>query len=113
MAVTDGGTATADFTLVQQVGSISVTSTPSGAKIFLDSVDTSQITPFTLTSVPVGNHDVSVTKTGYVIPSSKSVAVTDGGTVTADFTLSLIPPRHRQHHCDVNTGGSRDLHQYC
>ncbi len=87
VTVADGQTATADFTLVQQVGNISVTSTPTGAKIFLDNVDTTQVTPFTLNNVPVGNHDISVTKDGYVTPSSKSVAVTDGQTATADFTL--------------------------
>ncbi len=85
-------TATADFTLVQQVGSISVTSTPTGARIFLDNVDTTQVTPFTLNNVPYGNHDVSVTKDGYVTPSSKSIAIVDKGIVTADFTLSLVPP---------------------
>ncbi len=71
----------------RQIGNITVTSTPPGAKILLDRIDTTQVTPFTFNNVLVGDHDVSVTKDGYVTPSNKSVTVTDGGTVTADFTL--------------------------
>jgi hypothetical protein len=93
VSVTAGSTATADFTLaaIPQTGSISVSSTPSGAEISLDGVDTQNITPYTLTSVATGSHTVSVNLTGYE-PASQSVTVTAGSTATASFTLVAIPP---------------------
>ncbi|MCK9593954.1 MAG: PKD domain-containing protein, partial [Methanoregula sp.] len=67
--------------------SITVTSTPSGAHIFIDGADTSQVTPDTVTSIPVGEHIVHVTKVGYVTPTTRVIPVVGGQTVTADFTL--------------------------
>jgi hypothetical protein len=77
-------------TVPQPEGNISVTSTPSGAEISLDGVDTQNVTPYTLTSVTPGSHTVSVNLTGYE-PASQSVSVTTGSTATADFTLAAIP----------------------
>ena len=42
-------------------GSIEVKTTPSGAKIFLDSKDTGKITPYTLKNISAGNHIIEVT----------------------------------------------------
>ena len=56
------------ITVLSATGSIAVTSTPSGAKIFLDGVDTTKVTPFTLLNIPVGNHAVYVTLSGYDTP---------------------------------------------
>ncbi|MEO3869174.1 carboxypeptidase regulatory-like domain-containing protein [Nonomuraea sp. B12E4] len=44
-------------------------------------------------SLPVGEYDVTVSAFGYATKSQK-VTVTDGGTVTADFTLAAVP-KHR------------------
>ncbi len=76
--------------LLQQVGSIRVTSTPPGAKIFLDGADTSNVTPFTLVNIPVGNHDVNVTKSGYVTPPTQTKAVTKDTETAFDFTLNEV-----------------------
>ncbi|MDP4504124.1 carboxypeptidase regulatory-like domain-containing protein [Nonomuraea turcica] len=43
-------------------------------------------------SLPVGEHDVAVSAFGYAT-ETKTVTVTDGGTVTADFTLAAVPKR--------------------
>jgi len=45
-------------------GSIKVSSFPSGANIYLDGTYTGT-TPYTITDVPVGSHDVELTKLGY------------------------------------------------
>ena len=86
--VVNGQTATADFTLVQETGSVTVTSTPSGAKIFLDGTDTSHVTPYTLTNVAVGTHTLYVTLNGYITPATQTKAVTRDTITTFDFPLT-------------------------
>ena len=86
--VVNGGTASAGFTLVQETGSINITSTPSGARIFLDGADTSQVTPSTLANITVGNHSVQVTLTGYVTPALQTKAVTRDTVTVFDFPLT-------------------------
>ena len=48
-----------------QYGSIDVSSTPTGAKVFLDGADTGQVTPIVLTSIEVGDHTIKLTKYHY------------------------------------------------
>ena len=60
-------------------GSIDVTSTPPGAKIFIDDADTGEVTPFTFDKVP-GNYNVYVTLNGYQTPVARSVSVVAGQT---------------------------------
>ena len=43
-----------------QYGTIDVNSTPAGAKVYLDGVDTGQATPIVLTNVGVGNHTIKL-----------------------------------------------------
>ena len=98
VTVTSGGTVNAQFDLTPiQLGSISVSSTPSGASISLDGVDNGKITPFTLTDVPIGTRTVSVSLSDYTSsPSSQTVNVTSGGTVKAQFDLTPIPLPSKQ-----------------
>ncbi|MFA5347770.1 MAG: PKD domain-containing protein [Methanoregula sp.] len=88
VTVASGQTEAAAFTLVQGTGSITVTSTPAGAKIFLDGTDTSHVTPYTLTSVPVGDHSMYVTLNGYITPTTQTKAVTRDSVTTFDFPLT-------------------------
>ena len=67
-----------------------MTSTPAGAKIFLDGADTTNVTPFTLANIPVGNHDVYVTKSGYVTPPTQTKEVTKDTETAFDFILTDI-----------------------
>jgi hypothetical protein len=68
-------------------GSIAVTSTPSGAAIFLDGTDTGLVTPATISDVPVGDHVVTLTLDDYA-DASAAVPVQSGETATVDLTLT-------------------------
>ncbi len=68
-------------------GSIQVSSSPSGAQIFLDGRDTGQVTNTTLTGISPGSHEVEVTKEGYV-DHKETVSVASGQTARVDVTLS-------------------------
>jgi len=86
--VVDGEQATADFTLSS--GELVVTSTPAGATILVDDVSTGEVTPATLT-LPPGAHTVSVQLAGHVSdPGAVEVTITDGGSETADFSLTAV-----------------------
>jgi len=72
-----------------ETGSIFVTSSVDGATISLDGLPTEKVTPDTLKDIPVGDHEVSVEKTGYESdPSSLNVTVEVGKVKTASFTLT-------------------------
>jgi len=54
-----------DSTIQTDVGRIYIDSDPASAVIFMDGVNTLQLTPDTLSNIPVGNHFFSVYKEGY------------------------------------------------
>src|SRR5690606_14868567 len=70
--------------------SIVVNSTPAGAAITLDGTETGQVTPHTFDALTPGDHTVAVNLAGYE-PASQTVNVVAGSSVTAEFTLILIP----------------------
>jgi hypothetical protein len=93
VTVTAGQTATTSGTLVAvppATGSISVSSTPSGAGITVDGV-AKGTTPATLTGITPGAHSIVFTLTGYQT-LTQSVTVTAGQTAAATGTLVLVPP---------------------
>jgi hypothetical protein len=51
--------------LSDKVGSVDVESSPSGAKVYLDS-DYVGTTPYTIEDVSLGSHKITISKTGYV-----------------------------------------------
>jgi len=63
-----------------------VTSTPSGAAIWLDGVNTGQVTPATLLGVPEGIHQLVLILTGYQ-DWGQSVVVTTGQTAPVSAVL--------------------------
>jgi hypothetical protein len=69
-------------------GAIAVTTKPSGARIYLDGVDTGSTTPATLTGVSVGSHTVTCKLAGYQ-DNSATVSVTSAKTTSVP-TLTLI-----------------------
>ena len=80
--------AMADFTLIQKKGSIFVNSVPAGGNIILDHVFTGKTTPDTLFDINVGDHIVSVAKSGYrSFPESLIVTVFENQTSSAEFIL--------------------------
>jgi len=80
----------ASLTPVQNYGSISVTSSPSGATAILDGSN-SQITPCTFHNVVQGTHTVQVTKSGYSTWST-TTSVTAGLNTQVYASLSVITP---------------------
>jgi subtilase family serine protease len=67
-------------------GTIQVSSTPTGAKVYLDGSDSGKTTNCTLSNVTAGSHAIKLVKDGYA-DHSESVAVTGGQTATVDATL--------------------------
>ena len=67
-------------------GSIDINSTPVGAKVYLDGVDTGQVTPIILTNIEAGSHIVKLDKYHYKVWEDTAV------TVNANQTTYLNPP---------------------
>jgi uncharacterized membrane protein len=94
--VSIGATTTANFSLVQLIGTISGTVTNSaGAAISGATVSYSGGSPTATTnaagsyalSVPPGTYSVTATATGYQSTNQSNVTVTNGNTTTVNFTL--------------------------
>lgn len=69
-------------------GSASFSSTPPGAEIFLDGVDQGVKTPVTITDIPTGSHDYSLTLSGF-LDSTGTVQVIENQ--IAEVSVPLIP----------------------
>jgi hypothetical protein len=80
------------FSFEPSVGSISVTSTTPGARVFLDYRDTGQITPALLNNVKAGQHLVHIFLAKYISnPDSISVLVQEGKEISINFEVTNIP----------------------
>jgi len=78
-----------DFEIVSdKVGSIEITSSPSSAKIYLDSMYKG-VTPSTLDDVSLGSHKIVISKTGYE-EWSRLVTIEAGITINVDADLNEI-----------------------
>jgi peroxiredoxin len=78
-----------DFVLTQRLGDVFVNSNISGAEIILDHVSTGKMTPDTIFNLMMGNHIISVVKSGYsAFPESAIVDVVEGSVVTVNFVLA-------------------------
>jgi len=80
----------ASLTPVQSYGSITVTSSPSGATAFLDGAS-SQLTPCTFNNVVPGSHTIQVTRSGYA-PWSTTTSVSAGRNTQVYASLSPVQP---------------------
>ncbi len=80
----------ASLTPIQNYGSISVTSSPSGATAVLDGSN-SQITPCTFHNVVQGTHTIQVTKSGYSTWST-TTSVSAGLNTQVYASLSAVQP---------------------
>lgn len=85
--VTDNETVSVDFTLAEPAGNIMVTSSPDGARIFLDGKDTGEQTNTTLTRLSPGEHQVTVNLDGY-LDAEETVTVVEGESVAVHFDLA-------------------------
>ncbi len=78
------------FALTQQAGSISVTSSPGEAWIWLDGGNTSVLTNSTLHTIPVGSHEIRLVKSLYYNTTSESVSVSENQTAHLFFTMTPV-----------------------
>lgn len=85
VTVSSGQTAYVSETLYAQKGAISISSSPSGASIYLDGTYKGTA-PTVLSSIPVGSHTIKLTKSGYN-DISKTVTVSAGQTAYVSKTL--------------------------
>ena len=88
VTVTSGQTATVSVTLVSTPGSISFSSSPSGASIYLDGTLVA-LTPATITGVSAGSHTYRLSLTGYN-DAIGTVTVIAGQTATVSVTLTAV-----------------------
>jgi hypothetical protein len=92
VAANDGSPAgEAQYCSVVTTGSISFSSTPSGADIYLDGTLQTTKTPSTITSVSAGSHTYILRLTGYN-DSTGTITVTAGLTAAVSVTLIKTCP---------------------
>jgi hypothetical protein len=84
--VVEGGL-TKEVNAVFLSGFISVSSNPSGAKIYIDTVNIGAITPANLTNLPEGNHCLTLSLDGY-FSCSETITVAIGETTIVNKDLS-------------------------
>ena len=75
VTVSSGQTAYVSKTLETQKGSISVSSNPSGANVYLDGIYKGTTTKI-LSNIPIGSHTIKITKSGYE-DKTKTVTVSE------------------------------------
>lgn len=75
-------------TLIPKTGNIFFDSVPQGANILLNGEDTGQVTPVTITDIPVGTHTYTLSKTNYYNYEG-TVEVIAGQTV--NILATLVP----------------------
>ena len=71
----------------EPLGKIKVTSSPAGASILLDGLETDENTNATLAEIPAGDHGVQVSLEGYAAVEEEWVTVRHGETAEVHFTL--------------------------
>ena len=79
-----------DEQLLSQTGSISVTSTPSGARIFFNSSDTGRVTPYVISDLSVGSHSIHLTLAGHSDWGPQNVPVAADQITTVNATMEPI-----------------------
>ena len=87
-----GGTASdsADIIVEMKYGSIDIQSDPSGAAVFLNGVDTGNITPYVITNVTPGTYTVKL-ETYHYKYREQTVTVTPNETTYLNWSLTFAP----------------------
>jgi len=80
------------YPTVPETGSINILTNPSGAKIFLDNMDTGHFTPSILTNVSAGSHVLTLALEDYHSYSS-IINVIANQTINLNITLTPIIPK--------------------
>ncbi|MFH1961832.1 MAG: right-handed parallel beta-helix repeat-containing protein [bacterium] len=90
-----------------QYGSLSITSTPSGAKIYLNSIDTGSVTTRTFANILAGTHIIRLTLSGYQDWYGTATVIA-GSTACVCATLTVAPAHYFQvvtQHANIETAG--------
>lgn len=74
----------------EEVGGLTVTSSPAGAEIYLDDEDTQKTTNATINGITAGDHTVRVELNKYHVPDDEYVKITKGTNKTVHFALQPI-----------------------
>jgi hypothetical protein len=87
-----GGTASdsCDITVEMKFGSIDIQSSPDGATVYLDGVDTGNITPYVITNLAPGSHTVMLEVYHYKY-REQTVTVTANDTTYLNWSLTYAP----------------------
>jgi hypothetical protein len=96
--ITSGQTLSLSETLTFSSGSITISSNPSAASVYLDAVYQG-ITPITLNDIPIGSHTITLSKTGYndisktvIVSSDQTTYISEPLTVqTGSISISSNP----------------------
>jgi hypothetical protein len=88
----NGGTDTRSLiiSVAASTGSLSISSTPSGASIMIDGINTGSITPCTIAGLTPGSHTVKLSKTYYKNKSGSAIVVADS-TAGVNWALTAAP----------------------
>jgi hypothetical protein len=89
LTAANDSTVTVSIITMSAVGSIDVSSSPSGASVYLDGGTSLGITPMMITGVLTGSHDVKLTLATYQDYTATGVSVTIGGTANVSHTMVL------------------------
>lgn len=76
---------------IPTTGTIDVNSTPDGAKVYLDGVDTGQVTPIILTGIEAGTHTIKLDLYHYKIKEETNISVTADATTYLNWSLTYAP----------------------
>jgi hypothetical protein len=83
--------------VVVAVGSLNISSTPSGATIYIDNslIDPASVTygttNKTIANIAIGSHTVKLTYAGYQDYIATGVVINDSPTTTVNYTMTLLP----------------------
>jgi len=69
-------------------GDIDIKSTPAGAKVYLDGVDTGSVTPYVITHVETGIHTIKLDKYHYKIQEDTNISVNAEETTYLNWALT-------------------------
>ena len=89
---TDEGSCTVIVEVSVTTGSIDVKSNPAGANVYLDGVDTENITPYVLTDIDEGDHTLKLSKE-YRKDREQTISVAAGETTYVNWELDPAPPQ--------------------
>ncbi|MBA7609749.1 hypothetical protein ES703_16943 [subsurface metagenome] len=87
-------TGSVTITVGAAFGSIDINSTPTGAIVYLDGVDTGSVTPYVITHVEAGIHTIKLDKSHYKVQEDTNVSVNAGETTYLNWSLTYASTQY-------------------